>query len=62
MKSALKARLQIVWQNDDSKRFIPRALKGGPGWRVFDRKIDKFLSDQEILKIEPIRLDELMFH
>lgn len=36
---------------DDGTRYVARALNGGPGWQVFDRREDRFLSNKEIKKI-----------
>lgn len=47
----LTRQLKIVWGNDPPKRYLPKSLVGGTGWRIFDRKTSKFLSDSEVGQI-----------
>jgi hypothetical protein len=60
MNRKLKSRLDIVWSNNAKpKRYIPRALNGGPGWGVFDRREDRFLKDAEVVKLNKESLSEI---
>ena len=36
---------------DDGTRYVPRGLNGGPGWQVFDRRENRFLSNKEVKAI-----------
>lgn len=42
-------------------RYVPRALNGGPGWEVFDRQEDRFLSNKEVraIPLETLRDAEI---
>lgn len=31
-------------------RYVPQSLNGGTGWRVYDRKRKRFLSNKEVKK------------
>lgn len=55
-----KARLRVVFDHaastalssappPDVYRFVPRSLNGGPGWAVWDRKLDRFLNADEVM-------------
>lgn len=52
----LKAKLRIVWANYAPKRYVPRAMQRGPGWRVFDKKENRFLTDGEVQRVPEDRL------
>lgn len=58
MNRKLKSRLEIVWGNKPPKRYLPRSLDGGLGWGVFDRREDRFLSDDDLTKIDKDSLSE----
>jgi hypothetical protein len=61
--SKLEKRLRMLWDGrtspahgpmmDFSKyRYTPRAYSdGGPGWGVYDKLGDRFLSDQEVVRL-----------
>jgi len=38
-------------------RYVPKALNGGPGWRVYDRKLGRHLSDREVRALPLERLE-----
>lgn len=52
--SAFKKKLWAVFDkaggigSEGNHRYVPRAIDGGPDWRVFDRKHDRFLTDREV--------------
>lgn len=33
-------------------RYVPRSI-GGTGWMVWDKRLDRFLEDRELAKIDP---------
>ena len=35
---------------DQNHHYIPRAIDGGPAWRVYDRLAERFLTDREVKK------------
>lgn len=58
----LRQRLKWLWDNrthdigaqpqDLAKwRYVPQSLNGGTGWGVFDRVQERFLSNDELLKV-----------
>ena len=59
--SQFKKKLKAVFENgatlDGSEafnhraRYVPKAISGGPSWRVFDQVDNRFLSDREIRNI-----------
>lgn len=52
----LMDRLEVVWDNNPPRRYVPMALKGGPFWRIYDRHTKRHLSDAEVLAMS---LDDL---
>lgn len=50
-RDTLNQRLRIVWGNNPPKRYMPRAVHGGPSWRVWDGKLSRFLTDGEVKKL-----------
>lgn len=60
----LKRNLKIVWDEatgPDAKRrrYLARALNGGPGWGVYDQKRDEFLKDRQVASLSPEQLREV---
>lgn len=67
----LESRLRAVWEHASPMteriaptpwRYVPKAFQAGhPGWGVYDRKINKFLHDHEVvaLQIEVLRDEKL---
>jgi len=58
----LKAALGIIWTHAETldgsshtqgRRYVPRALNGGPGWRVWDKCEERYLSNAEVRGIDP---------
>lgn len=33
--------LRVVWLQSEPSRYVPRAIGEGPGWQVWDRKLDR---------------------
>jgi hypothetical protein len=56
---SLKSKLRAVFKNYPPKRYLPRAIQGGPAWKVWDVKQDKFLTDKEIraIPLQEIKTD-----
>lgn len=44
----LHSRLNIVFNNERPKRYLPKSLDGGTGWGVWDDQQCRFLSDTEV--------------
>lgn len=40
------------------QRYVPRAINGGPAWRVFDRKRGVMLTDAELEALPMHQIDE----
>ena len=62
--AGLKQKLRAVWDCPpfpNNFRYAPKALEGGPGWRVHDRREDRVLSDREVreITIEALRTEQL---
>ena len=45
--------LRVVWSNHSPKRYIPRATGDGYAWQVWDQLQDRFLTKDEVSKIDP---------
>lgn len=45
--------LRAVFSNGLDKRYRPRSLNGGLGWGVWDGRLERFLEDKEVKKIDP---------
>ena len=72
--TAFKRKLRAVWNkggivgegpmDPGNHRYVPQALDGGPGWGVFDRLEDRFLTDREIKKLpeEALASEQLPTH
>lgn len=60
-KSGFEKKLRAVWEHaasldgsipaNEAARYVPRALGNGPGWQVWDRAGERFLSNQEIRRM-----------
>ncbi len=60
MRPEMKARVDAVWEHGTPLdqplvpipwRYIPRSYSGGSGWGVFDRKTERFINDDDLLRI-----------
>lgn len=49
--SQLKIRLAAVWENYAPKRYVPRAINGGPAWEVWDVAQERYLKNAELLAV-----------
>lgn len=46
--------LNTVWKNDDTKRYVPRAINGGPAWLIYDQREERHLENEdELYTIDP---------
>lgn len=39
-------------------RYIPKAFERGPGWGVWDRKMQRYLETKEVKSLSVLQLDE----
>ena len=52
MKKSVERRLDIVWQADKTRRYVPRAYSPlSPGWGVWDRKKGEFIETPQLTSI-----------
>lgn len=58
----LTACLRAAWGNRPPKRYVPRSLDGGTGWRVWDRKVGMYLGDKAVLKVGKAAIRDEEFH
>lgn len=43
----------------DNDRYVPRATSNRPGqWYVYDRKLDRFCTPEEVAKLTPETVNE----
>ena len=57
----LRRRLGVIWLNKgDQFRYVPQALRRGPGWQVFDRKRNRFLKNREVRVLSFDECNELL--
>lgn len=63
MNPLLDSRLRIVWDHAGANpihRYIPKATNPPAlNWRVFDRKENKFLSDEELVAVSERDLEAM---
>lgn len=46
--------VRAVWDNDASRRYVPRAYSsGGSGWGVWDKVESKYVEGDALLAIDP---------
>lgn len=60
----LERKLDIVWHNSGTARYIPKASPGRPpggfAWDVFDQRDRRFLSAEEVLRLSDDELRQTM--
>lgn len=59
-KHELKDRINAVWEHGapigaspsmSAWRYVPRSYSGGTGWGVWDRFVNRFIDDNELITI-----------
>lgn len=72
MSRKMRQRLEVVWAKGapitgalpspmpdvsaPADRYVPKALGMGPGWRVFDRRLGRHLTDAEVSRMSVTEL------
>ena len=63
LEARIQRALRVVWLNeqpgDDPHRYVPRAINGGPAWRVWDRKRRAWVKESKLARMTYEQVTEL---